>query len=163
MILSCFMWLNQSKNVECRLLCLPCISLFWPPVQGEGRPSCLPSVGLFWHSPYGIFNLAAISFLPTNPRQIAVHPRCTCTLIDYPLWGGSLQPNKHKIFVKHFYNVRPTSSTLVKHCMNAIQIFCVFWEARKGKPWPTIWNTLPQLYDSVTEKHISRARNMHQL
>ena len=38
-------------------------------------------------------------------------------------------PSKHKTFVWHLYNVGPTSSTLVQHCTNVIQMFCVCWPA----------------------------------
>ena len=37
-------------------------------------------------------------------------------------------PSKHKTFVYHLYNVGPTSSTLVQHCINVIQICCVCWD-----------------------------------
>ena len=30
----------------------------------------------------------------------------------------------HKTFVQHLYNVEPTSSTLVQHCINVMQMFC---------------------------------------
>ena len=33
-------------------------------------------------------------------------------------------PSKHKTFVYYLYNVSPT---LVQHCTNIIQIFCVYW------------------------------------
>ena len=36
-------------------------------------------------------------------------------------------PIKHKTFVYHLYNVGPTSSTLVRHCTNVIQMLCVCW------------------------------------
>ena len=36
-------------------------------------------------------------------------------------------PRKHKTFVYHLYNVGPTTSTLVQHCINGIQMFCVCW------------------------------------
>ena len=36
------------------------------------------------------------------------------------------QPSKHKTFVHHFYNVGPTSSTLVQHCINVIQMFYIY-------------------------------------
>ena len=35
--------------------------------------------------------------------------------------------SKHKTFVKHSCNVGPTSSMLVHHCTNIIQMFCVYW------------------------------------
>ena len=38
-------------------------------------------------------------------------------------WG--LYPSKHKTFVSHLYNVGPTSSTLVQHRTNVIQMLCV--------------------------------------
>ena len=34
-------------------------------------------------------------------------------------------PRKHKTFVYHLYNVGPTSKTLGRRCINAIQMFCV--------------------------------------
>ena len=37
-------------------------------------------------------------------------------------------PSKHKTFVQHLYNVGPTSSTLVQHCINVAQMFCVCWD-----------------------------------
>ena len=40
----------------------------------------------------------------------------------------SNHPSKNKTFVQHLYNVGPTSSTLVQHCINVIQIFCFFTE-----------------------------------
>ena len=39
-----------------------------------------------------------------------------------------VQPSKHKTFLNHLYNVGPTSLTLVQHCTNVIQMFCVYWE-----------------------------------
>ena len=36
-------------------------------------------------------------------------------------------PSKHKTFVQHIYNVGPTSSTLVQHSINIIQMFCACW------------------------------------
>ena len=38
-----------------------------------------------------------------------------------------LLSSKHKTFVYHLYNDGPTSSTLDQHCINVIQMFCVFW------------------------------------
>ena len=35
--------------------------------------------------------------------------------------------SKHRTFVWHLYNAGPTSSTLVQHCTNVIQMFCVCW------------------------------------
>ena len=43
------------------------------------------------------------------------------------------QPRKHKTFVKHLYNVGPTSKTLGLHCINVIQMFRVCWVAIPGK------------------------------
>ena len=37
-------------------------------------------------------------------------------------------PSKNKTFLLHLYNVCPTSSTLVQHCTNVIQMFCVYWD-----------------------------------
>ena len=34
-------------------------------------------------------------------------------------------PSKHKPFVQHLYNVGPTSSTLVQHCINVIQMLAL--------------------------------------
>ena len=34
--------------------------------------------------------------------------------------------SKHKTFVYHLYNVGPTSKTLIQHCTNGIQMFCVW-------------------------------------
>ena len=39
-------------------------------------------------------------------------------------------PSKRKTFVYQLYNVGTTSSTLVQHCTNVIQIFCVYWVSR---------------------------------
>ena len=36
--------------------------------------------------------------------------------------------SKHKTFVKHLYNVGPTSKTLGRRCINVIQMFCVCWD-----------------------------------
>ena len=36
-------------------------------------------------------------------------------------------PAKTKHFVQHLYNVGPTSSTLVQHCTNVIQMICLYW------------------------------------
>ena len=38
-------------------------------------------------------------------------------------------PSKHKTFVKHLYNVGPTSKMLGRRCTNVIQMFCVCWGA----------------------------------
>ena len=35
--------------------------------------------------------------------------------------------------LQHLYNVGPTSSTLVQHCINVIKMFCVCWA---GPDWP---------------------------
>ena len=47
--------------------------------------------------------------------------------IAYIFWTSF--PSKHKTFVEHLFNVDPTSSTLVQHCINVIQMFCVYWDA----------------------------------
>ena len=59
-----------------------------------------------------------------------------------------LFPSKHKTFVKHLYNVGPTSSTSVQHCTNVIQMFCIYW----------VSHVLARLYSRVglTEIFISR-------
>ena len=36
-------------------------------------------------------------------------------------------PSKHETFLKHLYNVGPTSKTLGRRCANVIQMFCVCW------------------------------------
>ena len=41
--------------------------------------------------------------------------------------------SKHKTFVYHLYNVGPTSSTLVQHCTNVIQMFRVCWVITRTK------------------------------
>ena len=41
-----------------------------------------------------------------------------------PLW---ITPASLKTFASHLYNVGPTSSTLVQHCTNVIQMFRVCW------------------------------------
>ena len=41
--------------------------------------------------------------------------------------SSSRRSSKRKTFVQHLYNVGPTSSTLVQHCINVIQMFCVCW------------------------------------
>ena len=43
-----------------------------------------------------------------------------------PTFQAANLPSKHKTFVQHLYNVYPTSSTLVQHCTNIIQMFCVY-------------------------------------
>ena len=51
-------------------------------------------------------------------------------------------PGEHKTFVQHLYNVDPTSSTLDQHCLNFIQMFCVYWDM--SFPWKdasTIYKT----------------------
>ena len=58
-------------------------------------------------------------------------PNCVCrsrmrTLAQH--WNIIRQPSKHKAFLSHLYNVGPTSSTLVQHCINVIKMFCVYWE-----------------------------------
>ena len=35
--------------------------------------------------------------------------------------------SKHKTCVQHLYNVGPTSSMLIRHCINVIQMVCVYW------------------------------------
>ena len=41
--------------------------------------------------------------------------------------------DEYLVITKHLHNilykVGPTSSTLVQHCINAIQMFCVYWVA----------------------------------
>ena len=41
---------------------------------------------------------------------------------------SALQYPANTTFVLHLYNVDPPSSTLVQHCINSIQMFCVCWE-----------------------------------
>ena len=41
--------------------------------------------------------------------------------------GAYKNPSKHKTFVKHLYNADPTSMAMVKHRINVIQMFCVYW------------------------------------
>ena len=36
-------------------------------------------------------------------------------------------PSKNKPFAQHLYNVEPTSATLFQHCINVVQMFCVYW------------------------------------
>ena len=52
------------------------------------------------------------------------HPRAPSQMLTCKL------PSKHKTFVQHLYNVGPTSSTLVHHCTNITQMFCVCWVSR---------------------------------
>ena len=33
-----------------------------------------------------------------------------------------------KYLWRHLYKVGPTSSTLVQHCINVIEMFCVYWD-----------------------------------
>ena len=52
-------------------------------------------------------------------------------------WNASdIPPNKHKTFVHHLYYVGPTSSTLIQHFTNVIQMFCVDflggWQTSRG-------------------------------
>ena len=42
---------------------------------------------------------------------------------------GITYPANIKTFVNYLYNVGPTYSTLAQHCMNVIQMFCVYWVA----------------------------------
>ena len=42
-------------------------------------------------------------------------------------WLCRADTSKHKAFVYHLCTVGPTSSTLVQHCTNVIQMFCVYW------------------------------------
>ena len=60
------------------------------------------------------------------------------TIISEELFSGSPANTKH--FVSHLYNVGPTSSTLVQHCTNVKQMFCVCWEAE----YKYRHNTIPQ-------------------
>ena len=57
-----------------------------------------------------------------------------------------LDPCKHKTFVQHLYNDGPTSSTLVQHCINVIQMSCFYW----GTRW---WATLPKEKRHRQKKH----------
>ena len=61
----------------------------------------------------------------------AAHCRTLKNIADhYSVWSNSLPlgiASKHKTYVQHLYNVGPTSSTLVRHCINVIQMFCVCW------------------------------------
>ena len=62
------------------------------------------------------FTQTLAAFLPADVSSLEdVAPRFSTT-------------SKHRGFVKHLYNVGPTSSTLVQHCTNVIQKFCVYWE-----------------------------------
>ena len=51
----------------------------------------------------------------------AISNTCLCC-------GKPAQDSKHKTFVQHLYNVGPSSSTLVQHCTNVVQMLCVNWE-----------------------------------
>ena len=46
-----------------------------------------------------------------------------CPTLPYNVWEKVLLPSKHKIFVWHLYNVGPTSSTLVQHCIKSYKCF----------------------------------------
>ena len=85
-------------------------------------------------------------------------PHIKTTMVKRPLLAGwALEHN-----TKHLYNVGPTSSTLVQHCTNVIQIFCVCWDimstnkfiwlifllfcrrhSRAGITWYPVWQGLP--------------------
>ena len=41
-------------------------------------------------------------------------------------------PSNHRTFVKHLYKVDPTSATLAQHCINVLQMFCVWWGVSAG-------------------------------
>ena len=65
----------------------------------------------------------------TNVDMMLVHSlRCwpniisrLIQLLEIQLWSS-----KHKTFVYHLHNVGPTSSTLAQHCINVMQMFCVY-------------------------------------
>ena len=65
-----------------------------------------------------------LSFLPTRifPSKLVI------------LLHVLLPSSKHETFVKHLYNIGPTSSTLVQRCINVIH-FCVFAGDTSLTPW----------------------------
>ena len=88
--------------------------------------------------------------------------RCVCDITKRCAYAGAISnrqiwhlpdrclPSKHKTFVYHLYNVGPTSSTLVQHCINVIQMFCVCW----------LWDLSPWMGSYSTELHSTKSDNI---
>ena len=79
----------------------------------------------------------AINLLPVLSNSLYIITVCYiyCIILQYNvdffrdisfLYGLDNQYPADKTFVKHLYNVGPTFLTLVQHCMNIIQMFCVY-------------------------------------
>ena len=65
----------------------------------------------------------------TNVDMMLVHSlRCWPNIISrlIQLLVIQLWSSKHKTFVYYLHNVGPTSSTLAQHCINVMQMFCVY-------------------------------------
>ena len=41
-------------------------------------------------------------------------------------------PSKYKTIIYHLYNAGQTFSTLVQHCTNTLQMFCVYWDGSRA-------------------------------
>ena len=57
------------------------------------------------------------------PNKLSMHARILGSSHDMMF---VFLPSKHNTFLRHLYNVGPTSSTLVQHCPNVIQMFSVY-------------------------------------
>ena len=74
-----------------------------------------------------------------------------------PLVSPSHQhPSKHKTFLYHLYKVGPTSSTLVQHCTNVIQMFRVCWDQTRRASYTSRWSQFaPNLINGLYMKMAS--------
>ena len=59
---------------------------------------------------------------------------------NVPTLIGEKHPSKNKTFIYNYYNVGPTSLTLVQHCIYFIQLFCVYWNDVSLKTCDRLFN-----------------------
>ena len=78
-------------------------------------------------------NICARDFPPYTRRWSNVALMLVHRLLRWPNINPTLCEcldaywSTYRANIKHLYNVGPTSSTLVQHCTNVIQMFCVYW------------------------------------
>ena len=66
-----------------------------------------------------------------------------------------LNDEERPTFVKHLYNVGPTSKTLVQRCTNIIQMFCVHW----GACYPVCLSARPSVRPSPRPPNLTCCHN----
>ena len=62
-----------------------------------------------------------------NAVLMLAHRLRRSTSFKPAMYQRPVSAGTHNAFVLHLSNVGPTSSTLVQHWINVIQMFCVYW------------------------------------